>query len=143
MTCCRSDSYQTEPRMKVLGHGIAGFFCCSTSGSLAKHSHPKRVSATSSERSQRPWHLKLKTAFEKDLETLEVCCPCESCYQKIPKSQLDVSKNYGCLPPASNPSRQPTEECNALPPCILGSHTHALWSGLVWPAQKSTADNFM
>ena len=45
-------------------------------------SKKKKLSTTSTDRSQRSWRLEMQAALERGLGTLEVSCPCDSCYQR-------------------------------------------------------------
>lgn len=93
----------------------------------------KRLPTTSTERSQRARHLKLRAAFEKDLATPEVCYPL---WLMVPQDS-QVTAGYvqhllmRCLSPTSTPVGSATEECKALHPSILRLHRHTQ-GGLVW-----------
>lgn len=108
VTCCRSDSYEIEPRMKVFAHGVEGFSCTGTSGSLAKHRHSRRGCQQPALKEARgPGILSFELHLKKIWGLQRSVVPCDSWYPRFPGHSWVCPTPTDVLP-LSNlyPSRQ-------------------------------------
>lgn len=133
VTCCRSDSYEIEPRMKAFAHGIEGFYCTGTSGSLAKHRHSRRGCQQPALKEARgPGILSFELHLKKiwGLQRSAVLVPHDTQDSQVTAGYVQPLLTC-CLSPTSTPVGSATEERKALRPSILRLHIHTQ-GGLVW-----------